>query len=67
MQTHRRLLGIGRAGDPRHAVLVFGVLVLFAPWWLQNVRELTSERRERVRVEERAAMVAHLHDSVLQT
>jgi len=49
------------------AVLIFGVLVLFAPWWLQNVRELTSERRERVRVEERASMVAHLHDSVLQT
>jgi signal transduction histidine kinase len=49
------------------AVLVVGVLVLFAPWWLQNVRELTSERRERVRIEERAAMVAHLHDSVLQT
>jgi signal transduction histidine kinase len=49
------------------AVLVFGVLVLFAPWWLQNVRELTSERRERVRIEERARMVAHLHDSVLQT
>jgi signal transduction histidine kinase len=49
------------------AVLVIGVLVLFAPWWLQNVRELTSERRERVRAEERATMVAHLHDSVLQT
>jgi signal transduction histidine kinase len=49
------------------AVLVIGVLVLFAPWWLQNVRELTSERRERVRIEERASMVAHLHDSVLQT
>jgi signal transduction histidine kinase len=49
------------------AILVVGVLVLFAPWWLQNVRELTSERRERVRIEERASMVAHLHDSVLQT
>jgi len=49
------------------AILVIGVLVLFAPWWLQNVRELTSERRERVRIEERALMVAHLHDSVLQT
>jgi signal transduction histidine kinase len=48
-------------------VLVGGVAVLFAPWWLQNVRELTSERRERVRSEERAAMVTHLHDSVLQT
>jgi signal transduction histidine kinase len=49
------------------AVLVIGALVLFAPWWLQNVRELTSERRERVRIEERALMVTHLHDSVLQT
>ena len=49
------------------AVLVGGVLILFAPWWLQNVRELTSERRVRVRIEERALMVAHLHDSVLQT
>jgi signal transduction histidine kinase len=49
------------------AILVIGVLILFAPWWLQNVRELTSERRERVRAEERASMVAHLHDSVLQT
>ena len=48
-------------------VLVIGVAVIFAPWWLQNVRELTSERRERVRIEERAAMAAHLHDSVLQT
>ena len=48
-------------------ILIVGLLVLLAPWWLQNVRELTSERRERVRVEERASMVAHLHDSVLQT
>jgi signal transduction histidine kinase len=48
-------------------ILVFGVLVLLAPWWLQNVRELTSERRERVRIEERATLAAHLHDSVLQT
>ena len=48
-------------------ILILGVLVLLAPWWLQNVRELTSERRERMRAEERAAMVAHLHDSVLQT
>jgi signal transduction histidine kinase len=59
----------GRAGSGiiGTAVLVIGVLVLFAPWWLQNVRELTSERRARVRIEERARMVAHLHDSVLQT
>ena len=66
-QPHRRLLGSTGSAIFGTAVLVVGVLVLFAPWWLQNVRELTSERRERVRVEERATMVAHLHDSVLQT
>ena len=48
-------------------VLVLGALILLAPWWLQTVRDLAGERRERVRVEERAAMVAHIHDSVLQT
>jgi signal transduction histidine kinase len=30
-------------------------------------KELTDERRERIRSEERAEMAAHLHDSVLQT
>lgn len=49
------------------AVLVGGLLVLLAPWWLQNVRDLSNERRERVRAEERAALVTHIHDSVLQT
>ena len=48
-------------------VLLVGVLVLFAPWWLRTVRELSSERRERVRIEERSAMITHIHDSVLQT
>jgi signal transduction histidine kinase len=49
------------------AVFILGALILLAPWWLQTVRDLAGERRERVRVEERAAMVAHIHDSVLQT
>jgi len=49
------------------AVLVGGVSILLAPWWLQTVRDLTNERRARVRAEERATMVAHIHDSVLQT
>jgi signal transduction histidine kinase len=31
------------------------------------LRELTEERRDRVRAEERADMAAHIHDSVLQT
>ena len=48
-------------------VLIVGILILLAPWWLQNVRDLSRERRERVRAEERAALVTHVHDSVLQT
>jgi signal transduction histidine kinase len=44
-----------------------GFLVLFAPWWLRTVRDLSSERRGRIRAQERADVAAHLHDSVLQT
>ncbi len=47
--------------------LTLGVGVLLAPWWLESVRDLSRERRQRVRVEERAKLVAHVHDSVLQT
>jgi signal transduction histidine kinase len=47
--------------------LTLGVGVLLAPWWLDSVRDLSRERRQRVRVEERAKLVAHVHDSVLQT
>ncbi len=49
------------------AVLTLGVAILLAPWWLDNVRALTSERRDRIRAEERAKIAAHVHDSVLQT
>jgi signal transduction histidine kinase len=48
-------------------IFIVGALVLLAPWWLQNVRDLSKERRSRVRAEERAALIAHVHDSVLQT
>ena len=44
-----------------------GFLMMFAPWWLRTLRELSSERRQRVRAQERADVAAHLHDSVLQT
>src|SRR5665213_549874 len=70
LQILNKIGGVWGAAVPAllgAVVLLVGLLVLLAPWWLQNVRELTSERRERVRVEERASMVAHLHDSVLQT
>jgi signal transduction histidine kinase len=48
-------------------VFIVGALIMLAPWWLQNVRDLSKERRSRVRAEERASLVAHVHDSVLQT
>jgi signal transduction histidine kinase len=48
-------------------VTVVGVVLVFGPWLVGMGRALTSERRERIRQEERAEMAAHLHDSVLQT
>jgi signal transduction histidine kinase len=70
LQILNKIGGIWGAAVPAllgAVVLLVGLLVLLAPWWLQNVKDLSSERRERVRIEERASMVAHIHDSVLQT
>lgn len=47
------------------AVIVIGMVV--APIWVRSARELSTERTERIRSEERAEVAAHLHDSVLQT
>lgn len=46
---------------------VGGVALLFGPWLWRLGEQLTAERRERIRQEERAELAAHLHDSVLQT
>jgi signal transduction histidine kinase/phage shock protein PspC (stress-responsive transcriptional regulator) len=48
-------------------VLVTGVAVITGPWWLGTVRALSTERRARIREQERAELAAHLHDSVLHT
>lgn len=48
-------------------VVVVGLVLVTAPWWRRLVSELTAERRERIRTQERAEVAAHLHDSVLQT
>ena len=37
------------------------------PWIVRLWRDLGTERRERIRSEERSEIAAHLHDSVLQT
>ena len=61
--------GISAVGVGLAAMLitVVGVGLITGPWWLKLVRELSEERRERIRNEERADIAAHLHDSVLQT
>jgi len=49
------------------AAAIVGVVVIVGPWVARLVRQLADERRERIRSQERAAISAHLHDSVLQT
>ncbi|PVG84887.1 ATPase [Nocardioides gansuensis] len=46
---------------------VAGLALVVGPWALRLVNDLSAERAERVRTQERADMAAHLHDSVLQT
>jgi phage shock protein PspC (stress-responsive transcriptional regulator)/two-component sensor histidine kinase len=46
---------------------VAGLLLIFGPWLYRLASQLTDERRDRIRSEERSALAAHLHDSVLQT
>ncbi len=46
---------------------VLGIAVVVGPWVWRIATELTDERAERVRTQERADVAAHLHDSVLQT
>ena len=48
-------------------VVAVGVAVVAGPWLLRTTRELTDERRMRIRSQERAELAAHVHDSVVQT
>lgn len=48
-------------------VALVGAVLVFGPWVWRLLAELSAERRERIRSEERAEVAAHLHDSVLQT
>jgi len=73
------LVGLGvfavRSGpvDDARTVMVAGLLgilglaLVVGPWVVRLARDLSAEREERVRSQERADMAAHLHDSVLQT
>jgi signal transduction histidine kinase len=46
---------------------MLGLAVMGGPWLWGVFRQLSDERHERIRGEERASVAAHLHDSVLQT
>jgi signal transduction histidine kinase len=46
---------------------LLGIGVIVGPWLWALFRQLSEERRERIRSEEREEVAAHLHDSVLQT
>jgi signal transduction histidine kinase len=48
-------------------VTVIGLALITGPWWMRMMSQLSSERAERIRSQERADIAAHLHDSVLQT
>jgi len=56
-----------RQGVLASAGIVGGLALITGPFWLRMGRDLASERRRRIRSEERAEVAAHLHDSVLQT
>jgi signal transduction histidine kinase len=60
---------IGMARDVTVAALltVAGLAIVIGPWMYRLASDLSDERAERVRTQERADVAAHLHDSVLQT
>jgi signal transduction histidine kinase len=47
--------------------VIFGLTLVFLPWWARLAHDLGEERRARIRSQARAELAAHLHDSVLQT
>ncbi|MDP3890982.1 ATP-binding protein [Nocardioides sp.] len=60
-------LGIARDVLIAGLLGVAGLAITVGPWIFRLASDLTSERAERVRSQERADLAAHLHDSVLQT
>lgn len=48
-------------------IALLGIALILGPWIYRLMHDLTDERRERIRSQERADVAAHLHDSVLQT
>ena len=66
LTQERGLSGVVDVASATGIALV-GVTLILGPWISKLLSDLTAERRERVRSQERADVAAHLHDSVLQT
>ncbi len=60
-------LGLARDVTAISLIAVLGLGVVVGPWIYRLAADLTAERAERVRSQDRADVAAHLHDSVLQT
>ncbi|MGY1610055.1 MULTISPECIES: ATP-binding protein [unclassified Geodermatophilus] len=60
-------LAAARNGFVATLVILVGVVLATAPFWRRLLDSREEERTARIRSEERAAVAAHLHDSVLQT
>jgi signal transduction histidine kinase len=60
-------LANARNGFAATLVILVGVALASAPLWRRLLDQRSAERAARIRSEERAAVAAHLHDSVLQT
>ena len=60
-------LAAARNGFAATLVILTGVVLATAPLWRRLLDSRAEERTARIRSEERAAVAAHLHDSVLQT
>ena len=65
----RRTGGLNEVGRSVSAIAIVlgGIAVIAAPALGRLLERLDTERTLRIREEERAALAAHLHDSVLQT
>jgi signal transduction histidine kinase/phage shock protein PspC (stress-responsive transcriptional regulator) len=59
--------GVARDVLVAGALGVGGLALMVGPWLVRLAGDLSEERAERVRSQERADVAAHLHDSVLQT
>jgi signal transduction histidine kinase/phage shock protein PspC (stress-responsive transcriptional regulator) len=60
-------LAAARNGFAATLVILTGIVLVTAPVWRRLLDSRAVERTARIRSEERAAVAAHLHDSVLQT